>query len=1048
MSGEKKRLEQDLLQRRASNVFMVDPRFSRFQEEANPIDRIRLIQSQQLAGQVPVSDSLKTQIKKTKRKAKRKKNLRGDLSKNLTAQRRFTRGERREKDTEEPRILGDPERAGFGVDPAIERRRLDLEEARERQRQLERVTDRRLERERYGDDLAFRRLELQARQADRAVLAGIPAAVAAALPAPAPIVIPPAAAPAINIAPAPINIAPAQVRVEAPQVRVEAPQVRVDPTINVPPPVLPARADADPIPEIQRLGAELRADVNAFGAEQDDRNRDLFRQLREATELENRQVRESVDAIEARQQAQDENRRADLARQDAQNQEVQVQIGLGEVAMGQARDVVIQEIRDAEGRLRGAQRELDTPTGFDDVILAADRPALRRPPESPVRVPIEEVDSPTPEAREPEADPEEPGGIGGVIAGGGELNLPNVVIEQPGRIGPDESLRLSPDQSRYPPPAGFPSGGGGGGRPQVRRSQRAAAEVLGDVIGGAEERLGLEESPRFGEEGSPDTPLVIREPTPPSRQEEVGEFLAGIQGTSSEEGSQQSLQFELDEDREDRLELDPVNPVNVADALRLSRLALDEAEPGLLEEEADEAEQQRLRLVDTQDFMAGFERPASPRLSPVPVEGGSPLVGGGTPAGRLEELLAQPSPTESESFSPRRGGSPRGPVAESFFRGQDPEEQAEGFSPEQPSTQEEEALLREAYGGEQEEEEEEVGSAPRAGQVAQGIAQFGGAVQPAPDRVIEDAGIQVQPELRPLVPLEDIDVGDEVQYIDKEGQRVQGVVRNIDRVQEGQEDIEQGAAVGVELPGGDVRDTVLDRLEPVEEEVGQVQDTRPQAIRDSYNLYQETIPEMAGNVRQGPQGARGQRGGVGYRFRNNTDKKLKKIQPGDVVNVTGVDAGADGRGRYRLDTEGTATGTRVGLDQLDPLLQSGDLLFERGHRHELGGHFDEQPYGPPPVGPVVAEENKGPGFLQQGAEAVGGAAAGVVGGAARLAGGAALGVGQGLYDQLPAAGDVGAALGRGAVAGVAGAGRLAAGAVGAVVGGGEEEEQDIDLDEI
>ena len=66
MSGEKKRLEQDLLQRRASNVFFRDPRFSRFQEEAIPIDRIRIIQSQQLAGQVPVSDSLKTQIKKTK----------------------------------------------------------------------------------------------------------------------------------------------------------------------------------------------------------------------------------------------------------------------------------------------------------------------------------------------------------------------------------------------------------------------------------------------------------------------------------------------------------------------------------------------------------------------------------------------------------------------------------------------------------------------------------------------------------------------------------------------------------------------------------------------------------------------------------------------------------------------------------------------------------------------------------------------------------------------------------------------------------------------
>ena len=919
MSGEKKRLEQDLLQRRASNVFMVDPRFSRFQEEAIPIDRIRIIQSQQLAGQVPVTDSLKTQIKKTKRKAKRKKNLRGDLSQNLTAQRRFTRGERREKDTEEPRIVGDPAPAptGFGVDPAIERRRLDLEEARERQRQLERVTDRRLERERYGDDLAFRRLELQARQADRAVLAGIPAAVAAALPAPAPIVIPPAAAPAINIAPAPINIAPAPVQVDV-----------GGPVIN-----LPDRADAPAgtagaIPEIQRLGAELRADVNAFGAEQDDRNRDLFRQLREATELENRQVRETVEAIDARQQAQDENRRADLARQDAQNQEVQVRLGLGEAAIADARDVVVQEIRDAEGRLRGAQRELDRPTGFDDVILAADRERL-------------DVDSPIPE----EPEPEEPGGIGGVIVGGGELNLPNVVVEQPGRIGPDESLRLSPEQQARVYTRGTSGPAGGAGKPLVRQGQRAAAEVIGDVIGGAEERLGLDDTPRVAEEGVAQQ-AGADTPTPPT----------------SEEGSQQSLQFQLDEDR---LQLDPVEPVNVAETLRLSRLALDEAEPGLLEEEADEAEQQRLRLVDTQDFLAGFERPVSPRLSPV--GGGSPLVGGGTAAGRLEELLAQPSPV---SPRPRAAATPTPRPEE-----ETPEQALAIFQQAQQLRQQDE------------EEEEEVGSDPRPGQVAQGIAQFGGAVQPAPNRVIEDAGIQAQPELRPLDP------------------------------------------------------DVL--FEPVEEAevVGQVQDTRPQAIRDSYSLYQETIPELASNVRQGPQGARGQRGGIGYRIRNNTDKQLKKVQPGDVVNVTGVDAGADGRGRYRLDTEGTATGTRVGLDQLSPLLQSGDLLFERGNRHELGGHFDEQPYGPPPPPAGTAgAAAEGPGLLQQGAEAAGGAVAGVVGGAARLAGGAALGVGQGIYEQLPAAGDVGAALGRGAVAGVTGAGRLAAGAVAGALGGGEEEE--------
>ena len=65
---------------------------------------------------------------------------------------------------------------------------------------------------------------------------------------------------------------------------------------------------------------------------------------------------------------------------------------------------------------------------------------------------------------------------------------------------------------------------------------------------------------------------------------------------------------------------------------------------------------------------------------------------------------------------------------------------------------------------------------------------------------------------------------------------------------------------------------------------------------------------------------------------------------------------------------------------------------------------------------TVAEETT----LQQ----VGGAVGGVVGGAARLAGGAIGGVGQGLYEQFPSAGEVGAAVGRGgvrAVSGVAGA---------------------------
>ena len=876
MSGEKKRLEQYLLQTRASNIMLVNPvlrsQVNRF--EPPDINRMRLLEAQRMAGMVPVSETLKKQQKKRKKKSRKTKNLRGDLARNLTEQRRFTRGERREKDTEEPRIVGDPAPvpAGFAYDPVIERRRLDIEEARDRQRQLERIADRREQARRQDAELAVRRGELAAGRADRALIRAAP-------PAP-PIVIPPAAAPVINIAPAPVRVDVAA------------------PVVNVPAPVLPARADADPIPEIRRLGAEIRADTNAFGQEQDARNRLAFRQIREGSELENRQLRQTLESIEARQQSQDENRRADIARQDALNEELQARMGLGEVSMGQARDAVIQEIRDAEDRLRRADRELDRPTGFDDVILAADREARALQVEQPLRVPIEEIeelDSPTPELRlspASVASPTQPTGIGGTIAGGGELELPAIVVDEPGSIEAEP-----PTPSTQSPLDQIPT-------ERLRRGGGSGAQQFS--------------------------------------------------GSDTSESSISDLETSADAQR---LDLDPVQPVNVAETLRLSRLAIDEAEPVLQEEEADETQQERLRLVDTQDFLSGFDRPVSPQAD--------------SPSTRSQRAARNLPVREEAIESPEAIGSPR-PQAET------------------PSTPEEESLLRDAYDESEEEAVEflpgqdvasyvspRLGGGGTPGQVAEGIAQFGGASEPAPPRVIEDAGIQAQPELRPLDP-----------------------------------------------------DVLFEPLEEAEV-VGQVQDQRPQAIRDSSTLFTSAIPELGAGVRTGPRGARS-RGGVGYRVRNNTDRTLKKIQPGDVVNITGVEEGTDGQGRFRLDTE-TATGTRVGMGQFAPLIDDGSLLFERGHRHELGGHYDEQPYGPPP---------EQPGLLQQGAEAVGGAAAGVVGGAARLAGGAALGVGQGLYDQLPAAGDVGAALGRGAVAGVAGAGRLAAGAVGAVVGGGEEEEEE------
>ena len=858
MSGEKKRLEQYLLQTRASNVINIDPRYARLLQQNQPatINRMRLLQSQIMAGNVPISEKLKKEQKKKKKKARKTKQLRGDLAQNLQAQRRFERGERRDKDTQEPRIVGDPKPvpAGAAYDPEIERRRLDIQQATIDQNRLDRIADRAETRRRQEAELAVRRGELAAGRAERAL---IRAAIPAPVPPAAPIVIPPAAPPQINIAPAPVNVAA--------------------PVVNVAAPALPARADADPIPEIERLSAQIRADTDAFGQAQDDRNRQVLGEVRDQIELQDRQRRESDEVTEARRQAQDENLRQELLRNDARFQQIEERLGAGERALGDGRDEVLGAIRGAEERLTGAQRDLDLPTDYDEVILqqvdAAVREGLQEG--TPRSLRLDPVLTPTPGTRFQEftpvaesspslARPNTPVSLEEqveVVEGGGELNLPPVLVG--GSSEQQERLRLSPEeQARVYPRGTAGTAQGGGGRPQVRRGSRVAAEILGDVVGGAEERLDLVDTPRFGEEGSPDTPLTIREPTP--TPEEV---------------------------------------------LRLSRLALEESAPSLLQEEAEEAEAQarqpalgpsaeaRLRLTTTQDFLSGFDRPLSPEPEPA-----------GTAASDSPSLAAARS---AQLVSSRT----------------------------------------------------------------------------APDRVIEPSGIQaLEPAPAP------------------EPQEARG------------------------------------QVESEEEEEGEVVDLGQQRLRDSHQLYDSSFSDLTSQVRPGPRGRRGERGGLGFRLRNNTDRTLKRVQPGDVVNVTGVEEGTRGQGVYRLDTQtgaGRQTGSRVGLDQLGPLVQDGSFLFEKGHRHELGGHFDREPYGPPSEEPLL--EEVGPGLLQQGAEAAGGAAAAVVGGAGKLAGGLALGAAQGIAEQLPTAGDVGAALGRGVVGAASGAARLAGGAVGALVGGGEEE---------
>lgn len=726
LSGEKKRLEQFLLQSKASNIVMVDPRYGRFQPDK--IDTIRLRTAQIEAGKKPVSEKLVKEQKKKKTKARRPKQLRGEVGRAILEQKRFERGERRDKPEQEPRIIGEPINTGLSYDPDIERRRLDIQEQINRDANLRALMDRRAALTRQEQELAVRRGELAAGRAER--------------------------------------------RAERERLAAAAP------VINIP------QAIADPIPEIERLGALIRQDVNAFGAEQRAVNQDVLsqvrRQARRQAELEQRQV--VID---------DEQRQLRLA-QDAYLEEIQSRLGMTETSMGRARDAVIQEIRDAETRLTRARGELDQPTGFDDVIL---REANRRIDEDRSRqIQIEEVESPTPELREPE--PEEPTGIEGVIAGGGELELPNIVVERPGNIGPDQSLRLSPEQQARIYTRGT------AGPVQKKRGEGGAIR---------EEEL----SPLTSEASSLGIPV--------ERLTRGGGRGTGQFSSETSETSESELQFRLE----------PHDPIDVASVLRLSKLAIEEAEPVLETEETEE------RLREEQ------------------------------PLSRRERAVLR-SPVREEVI-----GSP---VAE----------------PLTPATREEEQLLEEVRQLDQ----------PPAGLVSQRIQALesieAGNPRPiAPERVIEDAGIQAQPV----------------------SQR-------------------QVEALGV--------------VEEVDEE-GVIEDQRAQRIRDSQSLYRDSIADLSSQVRQGPRGVRGQRGGLGYRIRNNTDKPVKRVQPGDVVNIIGVEQGVEGRGRYRLDTE-TAAGTRVELDRLSPLIEDGSLIFERGHRHELGGHFDREPYGPPPEEPLLQEE--------------------------------------------------------------------------------------------
>jgi hypothetical protein len=156
--SRKERELQRLRQRQASNIVKIDPSLKGFLQRVDPdVSRATLLQLQRQ--RVPTKEQLeKTAGVKTAKKLKRRKgkNLRGEVAKILREQRRFEKGERRDKPEQEPRIVGDPTpsvpQAGGGLsyDPEVERERIRVQALGQLQ------TSR----------IANRRLELEARQLD------------------------------------------------------------------------------------------------------------------------------------------------------------------------------------------------------------------------------------------------------------------------------------------------------------------------------------------------------------------------------------------------------------------------------------------------------------------------------------------------------------------------------------------------------------------------------------------------------------------------------------------------------------------------------------------------------------------------------------------------------------------------------------------------------------------------------------------------------------------------------------------------------------------
>ena len=114
------------------------------------VSRQRLLNHQKV--KIPPNELILAKLQKKKRKLKKTKNLRGELAQIKREQRRFEKGEKRDRPEDEPRIVGDPITTPSGVsfDPEIEKEKI---------RSQERIAN-------QENNLELAKLNLQAQQLD------------------------------------------------------------------------------------------------------------------------------------------------------------------------------------------------------------------------------------------------------------------------------------------------------------------------------------------------------------------------------------------------------------------------------------------------------------------------------------------------------------------------------------------------------------------------------------------------------------------------------------------------------------------------------------------------------------------------------------------------------------------------------------------------------------------------------------------------------------------------------------------------------------------